>query len=368
MRKEFRKTRAFAAKLGLCIGLAALFSCQKSDVESSRPNVINGVKESGFPAVGSLLTQSWFSRQHQCTATLIKPQWLLTAAHCVKNGVDKLVFAIGPEAKRGNTYSIERAIQHPRYYPNPVGSLYDIALVKLAQGVPSSVAEPILYSREAIEPLLGDDVLYLGYGSTSGESAILGLGIKRKVTLPISRIDDVTYSTSFEDKGLCTGDSGGPGLVQVAGELNIVGVTSASLGCQGGTCNICSNGTKHTRVDRFYDWIAAEVGDTFEPCSSDKSRCACDAACTAMGNCDDAVCAENTCFDMISCMFDECGDTEDGSCATACIDDGSIEARNKLMVLVDCWGSKCRAVPGSDNERHCLQTQCSDQWNFCSNN
>ena len=61
-------------------------------------------------------------------------------------------------------------------------------------------------------------------------------------------------------------------MIEIGGQLQIVGVTSASLGCQGGTCDPCSNGSKHTRVDRFADWIASIVGDSFVPCDDDIER------------------------------------------------------------------------------------------------
>lgn len=342
-----------------------LSSCQNED-NSNSLKVVNGQKESRYPAVGSLLSKSWFSSQHTCTATLIKEDWLLTAAHCLKKGIKNLSFSIGPEAKSGKLFKLEKHISHPRYYSNPIGSLYDIALVKLKEPVPASIATPIAYSMLPIDQFQGQSVFYIGYGSTSGASAIIGLGVKRSVSVPLKRVDLVTYSNDFNGQGLCTGDSGGPGLVEVDGKLQIIGITSASLGCQGGTCDVCSNGSKHTRVDRFYDWIASEVGDDFISCKSDLGRCACDDACGANGVCDNTLCGKNSCKDITDCIFDFCGDTDEGACTTACVETGSVAAREKLLVLVGCWGSKCRAVPGSENERQCLLDNCGDQWDHCS--
>ncbi len=240
----------------------------------SQPNaVVGGQNETGYPAVGAIVFQEWFSQTSKCTATLMKDDWVLTAANCVKDGLDGLTFSTGPNATSGPEYGIAEAIVHPRYYDNPIGSLYDIALLRLADPVPNSVATPIPYSEVSTDSLLGESVLYVGFGSTSGTTSFLGLGIKRSVSLPIERIDIVTYSNGFEGSGLCFGDSGGPGLVEIGGQLQIVCVTSASLGCQGDACDPCTNGSKHTRVDRFADWIANHVGDPFTPCEDDIERC-----------------------------------------------------------------------------------------------
>jgi Trypsin len=375
-RSQSMSTQSSSSALGRVLYVLTIFmslffnGCEDASdpihFETHSQTIIGGENETGYPAVGSIVFKKWLSQHSSCTATLIKEDWILTAAHCIKDGTKGLTFSTGPTATAGKRYQFAEAITHPRYYDNPIGSLYDIALIRLAEPVPGDVAIPISYTVTSMDSLIGESVLYIGYGSTSGTTSILGLGKKRRVSLPIERIDPITYSHGFDGSGLCFGDSGGPGLVEIDGELQIIGVTSASLGCQGDACEPCSNGSKHTRVDSFSDWIAAQVGDDFVACEQNSERCVCDLACDADGICDNALCVTDTCGDITDCIFGLCADNPDGACSTGCVDDGSIEAREEFLNLVDCWAVECRSILGSDNERECLMDKCSVEWDSCS--
>lgn len=329
--------------------------------------IVNGEEETGFPEVGALVTDST-----NCTATLIRPNWILTAAHCLKNGIADLEFSMGSVALSGMKFGLAEYFVHPHYYNNPVGSLYDIALVRLSEAIEPDIAVPVPYMVDSLEPYLGETALYIGYGyETKIEIRTLrseqwGLGIKRRVELPIDRIDLVTYSIAAGDKGLCNGDSGGPALIEIDGQPHTVGVTSAAFFCQGTFCNPpCLRGSKQTRVDRFSDWIASIIGDSFVHCSNDLERCVCPQACGDDGICDNTVCSTNTCGDILDCMFPACLNNPDLSCGTGCVDDGSIEAREQFRDFVDCWASWCRSKPLDDSLLECLRRNCDDEWDAC---
>lgn len=357
--------------LALAYVLALLcISCTKTEsspfVAERESAIIGGENETGYPAVGSLIEEGFLglNPQHKCSSVLIKPDWVITAAHCLKGDPD-LKFSIGPDAKSGTRYDIDETFTHPRYDDNPIGSLYDVALIHLKSSVPASKATPMPYNTMDLAAYAGASTLYVGYGSTSGTTSVLGLGRKRRTSVPIEHVDLLTFSHAFDGTGVCFGDSGGPGLVEMGGDLKVAGVVSAAFGCQGGTCDPCSNGSKSTRIDRFADWIAAYVGDAFESCATDTERCLCAAACASNGVCDNAVCGQESCGEVLDCLFDDCADSSDGSCSTRCLQAGTISARETLRPMVNCWGSECRKVPGSANEMACIQDACPGEWQTC---
>lgn len=359
------------SKVGsLLFASAVLVGCGDAAMEPSLGSqaapIIEGSDERGYPAVGALIEPGFLglSPQHKCTSVLIKPTWVLTAAHCLKGDPD-LSWSVGPESRSGQRFEIAETITHPRYDDNPIGSLYDVALVRLSSPVPGNVATPMAYNTTDLEAFVGEQTLYVGYGSTSGTSGFLGVGRKRRTSVPIERVDRVTYSHGFDGTGVCFGDSGGPGLIEINGTETVVGVVSAALGCQGGTCDPCTNGSKATRIDRFADWIAHHIGDAFESCADDTERCVCAEACGGDGICDHAVCGAESCGEVLDCLFTDCADSPDGSCSTWCVEKATPSARQTLRPLVNCWGENCRKVPGSANEQACIEMNCGSQWQTC---
>jgi hypothetical protein len=180
-----------------------------------------------------------------CSASLIAPNLLLTARHCVANTTTDAVTCGQTEASApfpANTFFATNvqnvndamsafsvsSIAVPSQGTDICG--FDLALVTLAQVVPSSVAVPLV---PRIDKAVARGEIYsaVGYGQDSpGDAGIAGVRMERS-GLRVNCAPGVCNSTEAEssefigETGICSGDSGGPAL-DAAGK--VVGVVSRS--------------------------------------------------------------------------------------------------------------------------------------------
>ena len=203
----------------------------------SAEKIVGGVQavKGEFPFLVSLRS-SYGS--HFCGGSLIKKNWVLTAAHCVEGGYLKGV-TIGLH-NQSDTAGVEKftvlqIVKHPGWNTNTMEN--DFALVKLSA---DSTFAPIALNANEVASKV--NFVTAGWGTTSeggGVSKIL-----MKVTVPFVTKEACTaaYPDGITDSMLCAGypeggkdscqgDSGGPLMLGEGASRVLAGVVSWGEGC-----------------------------------------------------------------------------------------------------------------------------------------
>lgn len=288
---------------GLLILLCFKWGCERSKnptYSSHTQRIINGVQDFNQPGIGALVHQKG---SPFCTATLIRPQLVLTAAHCLliiqREGLSTIHFRVDTPDTHGSVYSeytrLKRLIMHPKYIASGQAPAYDIALIVLAQPIHS--VRHLQVSRFRMpSSWQGNQVKVVGYGYIQTTPAFLKDNKKYQASIPIHSIASSTFihMDRSTQKSACHGDSGGPALYDIHGQEYIIGVTSVAYQATPSSrpgLSLCDGGAVSTRVDVHFNSFILPYLQHF---SGKPQSCSQDNECLPCSRCTQNVCTNAT--------------------------------------------------------------------------
>ncbi len=222
-----------------------------------------------------------------CTGTLIRPNVVLTAAHCLPATRVGFGPAYNQITDRRNVIAQFKS----RRYNAGLYAGGDIALLLLDSDAPAGIDPvPINDVYTLTQADVGAEIRTVGYGNTDGVAGT-GFGTRRQVTHNILGVTDQFIQFGSSSANTCQGDSGGPTFMVIDGVEHVIAVTSfGSTGCR--------DSSDVTRVNIYADEFLHEVLDAWT------GPCKLDGACVT------------TCPGFPDPDCDPCG--FDGTCATGC--------------------------------------------------
>ncbi|WP_041575054.1 S1 family peptidase [Pseudobdellovibrio exovorus] len=207
---------------------------------------------------------------HICTASPIRDNVLLTAAHCFDK--DKLSDTVavfypslscesGYDKRQHSVPALSVAIHDDFKSDVQIDKTEgDMALVFLSSKIPDNY--PIYKVGQPSNIAAGSDLVLYGYGRTNSNGG--GSGILRKIHVGsdnyvVSELNKRVVINQSQGSGICNGDSGGASLVTNRdGEMQILGISSYVTGP---TEDVCSAMGVQTLASTYNDWIERIIAE-----------------------------------------------------------------------------------------------------------
>lgn len=199
------------------------------------------------------------SRGNVCTGSLIAPNIVLTAGHCIAPNTSYRVVDSTTQPPR--LIAISKVTTHPQFNMQMMlahRATADVALLLLPAPMPKKA--PAMLGVPRVPIAAGSQFTVAGIGVTASGSDT-GIGTVRAAGLSVTgrpgtlqmRLVDPVTDNKRSGMGACTGDSGAPVFEDQDGQAVIVGVVSWSTGPR--NSDGCGGLTGVTPLTLYKDWI-----------------------------------------------------------------------------------------------------------------
>lgn len=246
---------------------------QKENI-NLRPLIVGGQDATPheFPFQASI---QYKNGEHFCGGSLIKPNWVLTAAHCLDIPKERMQVVMGlhdrNKTEDAETFEVADIIIHNKYSSSALE--YDIALIEL-KGNSKQPTIALNQTELRITPVKSTMVWVSGWGMLRSGGFRLP-NILQKVELPLVSQEEcnspLSYDGDIKDHMICAGfkqggkdscqcDSGGPLFMKSETGFTLVGVVSYGDGC--GKPNKYG---VYSKVNYFNSWIEQHTQKTAQP-------------------------------------------------------------------------------------------------------
>ncbi|XP_074626958.1 chymotrypsin-C-like isoform X2 [Acropora palmata] len=205
MKSAYLVTAAF-----FIFGITETQECGMSK-EDLRKRVVNG--KDATPHSWPWMVSLRYNGRHICGGSLIKGNWVVTAAHCVARNpsIGGYTVVVGAHNRAGTTrfqrsYGLKKIIVHKQYHRKHMRN--DIAVLQLGKSIDGGLHVNVVCLPKAGDRVKPGKKCYItGWGRTvgGGNSAIT----LKEAVLPVSDTHSCSKTEAVDDKTmLCAGGEG----------------------------------------------------------------------------------------------------------------------------------------------------------------